>query len=171
MEKSLVMPTLILILLLTATTTAAQIPGRHFPDPQANKYKVNATKVAGWGLAAIGGLSDGLLEGYTFDGRTSFERKWNADRYGYFGSESWRNVYNGGNPESGFKSPIHKWTGAWDFYHHADDLRKAGYISGGVMIGIGGKQNIKWWHYALDFGIGFTASAVTKSAAMWWVRK
>jgi hypothetical protein len=38
------------------------------------------------------------------------------------------------------------------------------------MIGIGTKANQKWWHYAADFGISFAASAISKSAAYYYIR-
>jgi len=137
----------------------------------ANTYKITRTKIAGWSLCAVGGIADGLLEGYLHDGRTSFERKWNANKTGFFGSESWRMVYKLGDPEKGFKTPLHSWAGALDFYHIADDTRKIGYMVGGVTLGIGGaKTNQKWWHYAVDFGISFAASAISKSAAYYYIR-
>lgn len=135
------------------------------------QYCITRTKVAGWALCAVGGIADGLCEGYEFDGRKSFERKYNAKKTGYFGSESWRNVYKNGDPEQGFKSGIHRNMGAFDFYHHADDLRKIGYISGGVIIGINGhKTNTKKWYYIIDFAAAFAISATTKSLSMRWIR-
>lgn len=137
----------------------------------ANAYKITRTKIAAWSLCAVGGIADGLLEGYLHDGRTSFERKWDADKTGFFGSESWRMVYKLGDPEKGFKTPLHGWAGAVDFYHITDDSRKVGYITGGIMLGIGGaKVNQKWWHYAVDFGVSFAASAISKSAAYYYIR-
>jgi hypothetical protein len=137
----------------------------------ASTYKITRTKIVGWSLVAVGGAADGLLEGYLHDGRTSFERKWKVSKTGFWGSESWRSVYVGGNPENGFKSDFIRWTGANDFYHFADDTRKIGYITGGVTLGIGGtKANTKWWHYAVDFGISFAASAISKSAAYYYIR-
>lgn len=137
----------------------------------ASTYKITRTKIAAWSLCAVGGIADGLLEGYLHDGRTSFERKWNANKTGFFGSESWRMVYKLGDPEKGFKTPLHGWAGALDFYHIADDTRKIGYVTGGIILGIGGaKTNTKWWHYAVDFGVSFAASAISKSAAYYYIR-
>jgi hypothetical protein len=164
MEKSVVI-CILAVLVFFATTANAQLF-------QIGTYKVTKTKVAGWGITAVGGALDGILEGYAFDGRKSFERKYGVSKYGYFGSESWRNVYIQGNPENGFKSPLHGWAGAWDFYHHADDGRKLGYIGGSIILGIGGaKLNNKWWHYAADFTISFAISAAAKSAGMYYIRK
>jgi len=134
-------------------------------------YKITKAKLIGFGLCVAGGATDGLLEGYHIDNRTSFERKYNAKRYGFWGSESWRMVYKGGNPDNGFKSPVHKWLGATDFYHIADDVRKVGYISGGLVIGISaGRTNQKLWHYAADFAISFALSAASKSIAYKYIR-
>lgn len=136
-----------------------------------NTYKITRTKIAGWSLCAAGGIADGLLEGYLHDGRTSFERKYGASKTGFWGSESWRMVYKLGDPEKGFKTPLHGWAGAMDFYHITDDSRKVGYLTGGITLGIGGaKVNQKWWHYAVDFGVSFAASAISKSAAYYYIR-
>jgi len=125
-----------------------------------NPYKITKVKAAGFATVAAASLVDGILEGYQFDGRRSFERKWGSDPRGFWGSESWR--------------ANHTWyaktMGVPDFYHMADDTRKIGYITGGVMIGIGMKDNRKWWHYALDIGISAVVSAGAKHAGMSWVR-
>jgi hypothetical protein len=119
----------------------------------------------------VGGAADGMVDGYEFDQRKSFERKYNVSKTGYFGSESWRMVYRNGDTEQGFKSGFHRNMGAFDFYHHADDLRKIGYISGGVIIGINGrKTNTKKWYYIIDFAAAFAISATTKSLSMRWIR-
>ena len=148
---------LLILLLLCSLSAQAQ-------------YRITRTKVAGWALCAVGGIADGLCEGYEFDQRRSFERKYNVSKTGYFGSESWRSVYLNGDPEQGFKSPLHRNMGAFDFYHHADDLRKVGYLSGGVVIGTQHRKNTKKWHTVADFAIGFAVSSLTKSVAMRWIR-
>jgi len=134
------------------------------------QYRITRAKIAGWGMVAVAGAADGAVNGYEFDGRKSFERKFNAKKIGYFGSESWKSVYRNGDPEQGFKSSLHRNIGAFDFYHHADDLRKIGYLSGGVVIGTQHRKNTKKWHTVADFAIGFAVSSLTKSAAMWWIR-
>jgi len=134
------------------------------------QYRITRSKLAGWGMVAVAGAADGAVNGYEFDGRKSFERKFNVSKTGYFGSESWKSVYNNGDPEQGFKSGFHRKMGAFDFYHHADDLRKIGYISGGVVIGLNAHRNTNKWHTVADFAVGFAVSSLTKSAAMWWIR-
>jgi hypothetical protein len=135
-------------------------------------YKINRAKIIGWTSLTVGGFLDGALEGYGFDGRRSFERKWGADPYGFFGSESWRKIYVEGKPEMGVKSNFHNWLGAVDFYHVADDSRKLGYIGGGISLGIGGCQvNKKWWHWAIDVGASVIVSSTAKSIGMKWVRR
>lgn len=91
--------------------------------------------IVGFLLMTLGGFFDGAVEGFDFDGRVFFEKHFDAYKYGFFGSQSWRMVYVDGNPELGFKSALHKWAGALDFYHVADDLRKSLYIIGGVLAG------------------------------------
>lgn len=128
-------------------------------------------KLIGYGLVAFAGFKDGMVEGYEFDGRKSWERKKGVSPYSQRGSESWRSVYMNGDPELGFKSKFHEIMGAWDWYHRNDDYRKIGYVSGGIAIGIGGaKVNKKWWHYAVDFGISLIVSGSAKSMGMKFIR-
>lgn len=134
-------------------------------------YPVTHGKVLSWAIAAFSGAVDGVLEGNRFDNNRNFERKFNASKTGYFGSESWRRAYKNNDPEQGYKNLYSQTFGACDFYHHADDARKIGYIGSGVVIGISGaKSNPKWWNYALDFGIGFAMSSATKAAGMYLIR-
>ena len=135
------------------------------------QYRVTRAKLAGWGMVAVAGAADGAVNGYEFDGRKSFERKFNVSKTGYFGSQSWKRAYKGNNPDNGFKSDFVRIVGAQDFYHHADDLRKIGYLSGGVVLGLNAHRNTNKWHTVADFAIGFAVSSITKSAAMWWIRK
>lgn len=167
----------ILLLLISLFSKAiCQKPELHLPSiwikEQTGRYEfANPAKLLGWGALAVAGWADGAVEGYEFDGRIAFEKGWGKSPASFWGSESWRNVYRGGNPDNGFKSRWAEWRGARDFYHTADDVRKFGYITGGVVIGIGGKQvNVKWWHYALDAAISFGVSATAKHLGMRWVR-
>ena len=134
------------------------------------QYRITRAKIAGWGMVAVAGAADGLAEGYEFDRRLSFERKYRVSKTGYFGSQSWKRAYKDGNPDNGFKSDFVRIMGANDFHHHADDLRKIGYLSGGVVLGLSAHRNTKKWHTVADFAIGFAVSSITKSAAMWWIR-
>lgn len=135
------------------------------------QYKVTIGKVAGWSVLAVGGFADGAVEGYQIDGRTSFERKWDVNPYGYWGSESWRKIYVDGDPAKGYVSKWAHWRGASDFYHHADDTRKLCYIGGSTTVALSGKNNnTKWWHYAIDLGISLTVTSASKSIGYKWVR-
>jgi len=134
------------------------------------QHRITRAKIAGWGMVAVAGAADGAVNGYEFDGRKSFERKFNVSKTGYFGSQSWKRAYKGNNPDNGFKSDFVRIVGAQDFYHHADDLRKIGYLSGGVVLGLNAHRNTNKWHTVADFAIGFAVSSLTKSAAMWWIR-
>jgi hypothetical protein len=122
---------------------------------------MNGWKWAGFGLLAVSSLSDGMLEGYTFDNRKSFERKYGADPYGFWGSQSWR--------------AKHTWYakqfGVPDFYHMADDIRTYGRVASGACIGIGGiKSGNTWKQWALDIGIGLVVSSGFKRLGMEWIR-
>lgn len=134
------------------------------------RYHFGSEKQLGLALVVLGSAADGLVEGYEFDARKSFERKWGVAPSSFFGSESWRKVYRNGNPELGFKSPLHRWYGAVDFYHFADDTRKVGYISGGMLYGKGMQKNTKRWHYLLDVVIVSATASITKSLAMKYIR-
>jgi len=118
---------------------------------------INKGKLIGLGVAIIGALADGIVEGYEFDGRSSFERKWGVDRYGFWGSRSWQG---------------RKFMGqTWDAYHMFDDIRKVGYIGGGIVIGIGGgKSNKKVIHFVFDGLIVAGVTGMAKYGAMHWVR-
>jgi len=152
MEKSLV-----ILLLLCSLSAQAQ-------------YRITRSKLAGWGMVAVAGAADGMVDGYEFDRRKSFERKYGVSKTGYFGSQSWKRAYKGNNPDNGFKSDFVRIVGAQDFYHHADDLRKIGYLSGGVVLGLNTHRNTNKWHTVADFAIGFAVSSLIKSAAMRWIR-
>ena len=135
------------------------------------QYRITRAKIAGWSVAAVSGAIDGVLEGNRFDDNRNFERKFNASKTGYFGSESWRRAYKNNDPEQGYKNLYSQTFGAWDFYHHADDARKIGYIGSGVVIGISGaKSNSKPWYFLADFAIGLAVSGVAKAAGMRWIR-
>lgn len=134
------------------------------------QYRITRGKIAAWSVLAVAGFSDGAVEGYEFDGRQSFERKYNVQPVSFFGSESWKLAYHNNDPEQP-KKPLWSVIGAPDFYHLADDVRKGGYISGGIVIGISGaKSNSKWWHYAVDFGASLAISGMSKAAGMYWIR-
>lgn len=132
-----------------------------FNNACSQQYEWNKGKYLGLGLTVAGGFIDGAVEGYEFDGRTSFERKWGVEEYSFFGSKSWDMPMNGWERQFG----------KFDFYHVADDLRKVSYISGGIVIGLSGaKLEQKWFHYFYDFLITFAASGISKWAGMYYVR-
>ncbi len=76
----------------------------------------------------IAAFIDGALEGWGFDGRIYFEKRFGANPSGFWGSKSWERKYT--NPNF-----WNKHFGVFDFYHVADDLRKYGYITGAFLIG------------------------------------
>lgn len=129
---------------------------------KGDHYNFGKDKWAAMLVVCGAGFVDGMVEGYEFDGRKSFERKWGVDSYGFFGSQSWDS----------------EWT-AWerakmsqtDFYHVADDVRKWGYQAGGFMLGRAAarhnKRRVHDWFDVLLVGV---ASGLWKSAGMYYVR-
>ncbi len=163
---------------ISAQTSGVLMPAS-YPDPDSiinlnlpkQKYKLSSGKIAGWLTLSAVSFIDGVAEGYTFDGRKSFERKYSVDPYGFWGSESWRRVYVDGDPANGHKSWLHKNLGAWDFYHAADDLRKYGYIGSASLLGISFYRFDKSiWHWLLDAGISIGLSIFWKRTGMQWIR-
>ncbi len=152
MKKALL---LLLALLLLTSYTFAQ------------GYKITKGKLIGWTILAVAGGADGGNEAFDMDKRMFFVETFGADRYGYWGDQSWRSIYVGGNPANGYKSAFHRRMGAQDFYHHTDKLRRYSYVGGTAFLTISGtrhKQKIS--HTLLDIGIGLLVSGITKSITM-----
>lgn len=133
-----------------------------FPVMLFGQYKVTPKKIAGWSMLAAGGLVDGFVEGYEFDGRTYFERKFGVSPTGRFGSRSWERRYT--NPNIWNRN-----MGAFDFYHVGDDVRKVFYIGGGIVIG-SGLRNQKLKYKLYDVLATFAISSISKTAGMRIVR-
>jgi len=138
--------------LTLALLIAFQISGAY----SQNGYKLNREKIYGLVMVGVGGFMDGAVERFEFRGRTVFENRWGADPYGFFGSRSWERLYT--HPNFWNKN-----FGVFDFYHVADDMRKVGYIGGGIVIGIGGgKRRQKFTHYLIDVGLSMVVSGGMK---------
>lgn len=134
-------------------------------------YQFKGPKVGGIVILALAAAADGAVEGYEFDNRTSFERKYNWGPYSFGGSLSWTSVYNNHQVEQGFKSALHRWYGAFDFYHLADDFRSVGYKTGGGLFFVGSyKQNTRRRHWLFDVLIVSVVSSGAKSLGMQWIR-
>lgn len=125
------------------------------------KYKLDKQKIIGLSTLAFAGLVDGVVEGFEHGGRVAFERKYNADPYSFFGSQSYTK----------YETQPNIWNqnlGVWDFYHVGDDLRKLSYIGGGITIGIGEKRPFK--HYLIDALLSIAVSSTTKRIGMYWIK-
>lgn len=119
-------------------------------------YKVNNEKVLGWVIIALAAFNDGALERWGFGGRKAFEVKFGVSPDSFFGSESWKAYYE--NP-----NVWNKIMGVFDFYHVSDDVRKMGYIAGGVILGRGGaKVNTSLSHYLIDYTVAMAVSGFVK---------
>lgn len=111
-------------------------------------------------LTCIASVADGVVEGWEFDSRKSFERKFNANPNGFWGSLSHRNK----------GTYWYKITHAvWDFYHLADDLRSYFYRIGGFLFSffiVG--QSFFISIISVIFFLG--ANSVCKRYSMEWIR-
>lgn len=151
-------PILVILLLLTPYLCISQ-------------YKIDNTKIAGWGILFTAGVAGGMEAGFQFDHRRSFERKYNVNPYGFFGSESWRQIYINGDPNLGVKSLFRKRLGSIDFYHLSNKTMRFGYIGGSLAIGINSRNNKNWKHTALDILIGIGVSTIGQNLGMYYIRK
>lgn len=102
-------------------------------------------------LSFVSGAAWGLHETLQHHNARFFKVFPNADKR-FWGPDSWRNKYNGFNPENGRNGkPV------WitDGKHLTATINQTTMFGAGVCIGIGRKR--KWWHYAADAGISFAA--------------
>lgn len=151
----------ILLLLLFSMNLFAQ--DLNLPEPERRSN----WRYAGYGLVLSASFVDGVRTGWIHDGRRSFERKWNVDPYGFWGTESWRMIYIDGDPAKGAKSWLHYNIGARDFEHVSDRFYKTAYITGGVVIGF--NMDLKKRDVIELVGL-MVASSLAKRAGMRWVR-
>jgi len=106
-------------------------------------------------LICLVSLVDGIKAGFEFDGRKSFEHKFDVDPFGFWGSLSWTRMYDHPNF-------YNKTFGVFDFYHVSDDVVKYGYLlSGFLMCFINWKMIL----------IVIILSIVFKIIGMAWIRK
>ena len=128
-------------------------------------YQITKQKVWGWSFIAVGGFMDGMNAGFQFQNRKSFERKWDVDPYGFWGSQSWRKAHDSPN----------LWNqsmGTFDFYHLSEDLSFLGYIGGGVTVALGAKKcRQKWQHHIYDFLVSVAVGALSKQAGLHLIRQ
>ena len=139
--------------------------------PFVKGYKIKKLKLAGLALVAVGGFTNGLLQGYEFDGRTSFERKWGASPTGFWGSLSWTQRYVDGNPAYGVKSLAYRYLPVPDFYHVTQITHHHALVTGGIFVGIGAaRSNRRWEHYALDLLVSAVVNSAAQSAGLYYIR-
>ena len=102
-------------------------------------------------LSFAGGAAWGLNQTLEHQNAAFFRVFPDANKQ-FWGPDSWRNKYNGFNPENGRNS-----TPIWitDGKHLTASGTQVFVFAAGVSIGIGEKR--KWWHYAADAGISFVA--------------
>lgn len=147
---------------ILTSTPGCQYPLKGIGSIQGQHYQFGKAKWAAMLVTCGAGFVDGVVEGFEFDGRRSFERKWGVEQYGFFGSMSHASEWTTWEKTKMSQS---------DFYHLADDVRKWGYISGGYMLGKAGRNNKRWVHDVFDVLIVGVASGIWKSAGMYYVRE
>lgn len=149
---------LILLVFLPFFTSAQYEVNLNLPQ---SKEFMNNYKWVGYSLLAVSSFTDGVVEGYEFDGRKSFERKFNSNPNGFFGSQSWRKDH----------TLYAQLLGVPDFYHIADDFRTYGRMGGASLITIGGFKNKNTrGQWIADIALSFMVSAAFKRAGMDWIR-
>lgn len=102
-------------------------------------------------IFALASFIHGIIEGYGFDSRKSFERKWGIKSDSFFGSLSHTN-----------KTFLSSYIGVIDFYHVADDLRK--YLFVFSLFGI---TSFTFFQWVLFFMVGIVSMQIGLS----WIRK
>lgn len=105
----------------------------------------------------LAGSIDGMVEGFEFDSRMSFERKYKVDELSFWGSKSHKRITL--NPNL-----YNKLLGVFDFYHVADDLRKTFYLISGILM------CCIEWDIIPVFLLSFIISGLAKKYAMKWIR-
>lgn len=134
-------------------------------------YKLTKKKAGGLALLAVGAFADGVLQGYEFDGRTSFERKWGASPTGFWGSRSWAKRYRNGDPAQGLSHPVYQHLPVFDFYHVGKFVANYATVSGGLLLGVGGQlKNKSVWHWLLDGALAWGTCSAARQVGLWWIR-
>ena len=146
---------------ILTSTPGYQYPLKGLGNVNGTDYKFGWDKWQGMLVICAAGFVDGAVEGYEFDSRLSFNRKWGVDKYSFFGSHSWDSNWNSWEKFRGSQ---------FDFYHLADDTRKVGYVAGGFMMGRASLKNKRKVHNFFDYTIAFVCSGIWKSAGMYYVR-
>ena len=118
--------------------------------PNKTKWRIDKNKILTGGLAFLGGASKGFNETLQFNYEIFRKKFPTANRQWFDPRVSWRNKYEGGNPDNGPKhfmstSLLVMFT---DQYHLNNFIHKASLMSA-LVLKIGeGKKPLK--HYLLD---------------------
>jgi hypothetical protein len=115
------------------------------------KWKLDKNKILTGSLVFVGGSAKGFYETLQFNYRI-FEKTFpGANKQWFDPKVSWRNKYEGGNPDNGPKSFLSTSVLVMftDQYHLNNFINKAALMSAIVIKLGGGKQPFK--HYVYDF--------------------
>lgn len=136
---------LIIVFLLLSMTTFAQKDGT-----QKSKWRIDKNKILTGGLVFVGGSAKGFNETLQFNYSIFIKKFPGANRQWFDPRVSWRNKYEGANPDNGAKfflstSALVMFT---DQYHLNNFIQRTALMSA-LVIKIGdGKKPLK--HYLLD---------------------
>lgn len=117
--------------------------------------------ISGYILLLLASVADGMVEGWEFDSRKSFERKYKVEPSGFWGSLSWMNKDN----------LYARLFGVFDFYHVADDLRKYGYMAGAGLIAARLPAAASRWECVALVAGAVVLTIIAKRISMHWIRK
>ncbi len=129
------------------------------------KWRIDKNKIITGSLAFVAGSSKGFNETLQFNYRI-FEKTFpGANRQWFDPKVSWRNKYEGGNPDNGSKFFLSTsvLVMATDQYHLNNFIHKAA-ITSALVIKIGeGKQPFKYYlldflYYTVCYQVGFAAT-------------
>ena len=127
--------------------------------PENNQTVMIISTLISMLLLIIASVADGVVEGWEFDGRIFFEKKYGKSPTGFWGSQSWKNKNTWWYKITG---------GVWDFYHLADDVRKHFYIAPAmIFFFIAYGVNLNTIGLVL---ISYIITILAKRFAMDWIR-
>lgn len=111
------------------------------------QYKITPEKIFTWSAFSISGALYGAREAYHSDPYI-FEKKWDVDKYSFFGSKQWERNYHGNRHigESGFPNS-HKTEIFGNFgrdYWHTSSYASGALILGGTFVIGSSDQKLKY---------------------------
>lgn len=128
------------------------------------QWKLDKNKIVTGGLVFVGGAAKGFNETLQFNYKI-FDKRFDVNDKWFDPRVSWRNKYEGGNPDNGarFFLSTSLFVAATDQYHLNNFIHKASILSA-LVIKIGDKkQPFKYYifdfiYYYICYSVGFVAT-------------